>query len=92
MPLKHITAFEINKFFTSGLPCPEFDCILLKELADSCKNLAKNENYQFCYEVNRNVMFKCLNNCQVFECNAACYEKFDKDIKKCPCAPECPGE
>ena len=43
-------------FFIAGCPCPDFDCSLLNELAESCLDLTENENYQFCFEEQRNLL------------------------------------
>ena len=78
--------------FLAGCPCPDFDCSLLNELGESCLDLTENENYQFCFEEQRNLLFKCLNNCKVMDCNIECNEKFAVDIQKCSCGQKCPCE
>ena len=76
----------------AGCPCPFFDCSILDELAQSCKDLTENENYQFCFEEQKKVLVECLNNCKVIDCNTDCYDSFNADLQKCPCAQECPCE
>ena len=78
--------------FLAGCPCPDFDCSLLNELAESCLDLTENENYQFCFEEQRNLLNECLNSCKVMDCNFECNEKFAVNIQKCPCGQECPCE
>ena len=79
-------------FKLAGCPCPNFDCDLLNELADSCLDLSTNENYQFCYHDQKQSLVECLDKCEVFGCLTECWEKFDSDVKRCPCAPGCPSK
>ena len=79
-----------QNFIVDGCPCDQFNCDLLNELAESCLNLTQNENYQFCYEQQRNALVECLDGCEVYDCTEKCNEKFGTDLQKCPCAPQCP--
>ena len=38
---------------TGGCPCESFNCDSLNEIAESCKDLTSNKNYQFCYMSNK---------------------------------------
>jgi len=76
----------------SGCPCPNFDCDLLNELADSCLDLSSNTNYQFCYDEQKIALLECMRECKVYECNALCQETFGSELEKCPCAPKCPSD
>ena len=78
--------------YSAGCPCPDFDCDLLNELADSCLDLSTNENYQFCYQDQKRSLVACLDQCKTYECAGNCTAKFDADLEKCPCGPECPSE
>ena len=49
---KNCEGFKINSFFifyhfiSAGCPCEDFDCSLLDDFAESCKDPGNNENYQ----------------------------------------------
>ena len=84
------TLISLIMNYSAGCPCPDFDCDLLNELADSCLDLSTNENYQFCYQDQKKTLVECLDNCDVFECVRKCSETFETDVEQCPCAPKCP--
>ena len=75
---------------TGGCPCESFNCDSLNEIAESCKDLTSNKNYQFCYEEQKTTLDQCLQKCETYECFGKCSATFEAELERCPCAPKCP--
>ena len=75
---------------TGGCPCESFDCDSLNEIAESCKDLTSNKNYQFCYKEQKTSRDQCLKKCETYECFGKCYATFEAELERCPCALKCP--
>ena len=74
---------------TGGCPCESFDCDSLNEIAESCKDLTSNKNYQYCYDEQKTSLLQCFEKCEAYDCYGECYATFDGDLQTCPCAPKC---
>ena len=73
-----------------GCPCESFDCDSLYDIAESCKDLTSNKNYQFCYEEQKTSRDQCLKKCETYECFGMCYATLEAELERCPCAAKCP--
>ena len=89
MKLSHLYFYNFKHIYIAGCPCENFDCDLLNELADSCRDLSSNENFQFCYQDLKRSLVECQDQCEVYDCMLECYEKYDSELEKCPCGPKC---
>ena len=86
--LKIILSFLL--FILAGCPCKEFDCSVLDDFAESCKEPNYNDNYQRCAQVQKNEFDECVDNCDGPTCSEKCGSEYIQAIRNCPCAQNCP--
>ena len=77
-------------FISAGCPCEEFDCSILDDFAESCKDPSKNENYQRCAKVQEDEFIECVHKCDGPTCSEKCGNEYSLAIQNCPCAKKCP--
>ena len=75
---------------SAGCPCKEFDCSVLDDFAESCKEPINNENYQRCAQVQKDEFDECVDNCDGPTCSEKCGTEYSLAIQNCPCAKNCP--
>merc|ERR1712227_816678 len=73
-----------------GCPCKEFDCSILDDFAESCKEPNDNENYQRCAKVQKYEFDQCVDTCDGPTCSQKCATEYYLAIENCPCAKNCP--
>ena len=75
---------------SAGCPCKDFDCTLLDDFAESCKDPSNNENYQRCAQVQKDELDYCIDGCDSPICSKNCATVYSLAIDNCPCAKNCP--
>ena len=82
--------YKIKHFYLAGCPCEEFDCAVLDDFAQSCKDISSNENYQKCAQEQKAKFDECFEKCENPTCILECTAQLDDAIRNCPCAENCP--
>ena len=82
--------FNFENIILAGCPCEDFDCSILDDFAESCKDPSGNQNYQKCAQVQKDELDYCIDGCEGPTCSQNCATEYYLAIENCPCANNCP--